>query len=458
MAGKISAMPEVPRRRRGQGIVTRQGAVKQARQEAGLTLHQLSGGVVSRQAIHLIEQGKARPSLSVLQHIAQATAKPISFFVEGSPAETLGSRIAEIERLFVCREFESAVRLGEEVLADGPMARLADEAEASLWLGAALAATSRPDRALVHLSKARSLFRQLGDLWRHVEAMDWEACALHLKEDPSALPMAERALAECRQLDPVPAATASRILGHIGAMYVSRRAWRQALKGYEDALEAAGSLRDLRQSALMNHNLAIVYQRTGMPGQAMVAAQRALALYSLDADRVALARLENDLGDMLLKQGHLDLAAGHLNNAVSSFHELGIEARGPNYSLLGLAEIAIARTRPDEAQRLLDEALAGGERLGEALVVACAHQLRGRLAANLDNHVQSDAEYGSAIEALRDLSQPDRLSDCHAEYADVLTKRGLLADAIPHLKEAARLARGLPSEAEEAEETSASAS
>lgn len=440
----MAAMPEP--RHRGQGVATRPDSVRQARMEAGLTLAQLSGGMVSRQAIHLIETGKARPSRSVLQHIARATRKPLSFFVEESPAEKLSALVLEIERLFVCHDFVGATKLAESLLAGGPMASLADEAAARLLLGASLVATSQPDSALLHLSRARTLFEQLGDRWRRVEAMDWEACALHLKDDPTALVMAERALLECRQLDPARPMTAARVLGHIGAMHVARRAWHQGLKAYEDALEAAGPQRDLRQVALMNHNLAIAYQRLGMPSEAIAAAQRSLALYSLDADRSALARLENDLGDILLKQGQLEAAETHLKNALRSFSELGIEARGPNYSLLGLAEISIAKQQPEEARALLEEALSAGERQREALVVGCAHQLRGRLAATLGDHMMCDAEYQAAFDALGDLGQAERLSDCHFEYSDVLTKRGLLADAITHLRLATRLARGLPEE------------
>lgn len=437
-------MPESKRHSREPGVVVREGSVRQARKEAGLTLRQLGGDVVTRQAIQLIEAGKARPSTSVLEQIARATHKPFSFFLEQSSIEAGSAAVAEVERLFVCHNFKGAIDLGERVLATGLGGDLANQASASLWLGAALVATSQPTLALPHLSKARTLSERLGDLWLRVEALDWEACALHLKEDPSALAAAERALLECRSLDPVPPLTLSRILGHIGAIHVARREWSQGLKAYEAALEAAGTQRDLRQAALMNHNLAIAYQRLGMSMQAMAAAQRALALYSLDADKPALARLENDLGDILLKQGRLDLAEEHLRNALASFAEQGIEARGRNYCLLGLAEIAVARNDPQEARTLLDEAAREGRRLGEAIVVACVHQLMGRAALQQGNEIESDAEYQAALQSLEDLQHLERLADCHLEYADVLTRRGLVVEANAHLREGARLARGLP--------------
>lgn len=407
-------------------------------------MRELGGEVVTRQAIQLIEAGKARPSSSVLEQIALATNKPFSFFLEPSSSEIGSASVAEMERLFTKREFKAVVELGEQVLASGLGGDLASQAAAHLWLGAALVATSQPQLALPHISAALTLAERIGDLWLRVEALDWEACALHLKDDPSALAAAERALLECRSLDPIPPMTLSRILGHIGAIHVARREWALGLKAYEAALDAAGSQRDLRQAALMNHNLAIAYQRLGMSAQAMAAAQRALALYGIDADKVALARLENDLGDIHLKSGRLDEAESHFKNALSNFAEQGIEARGRNYCLLGLAEVALARNDSAEAKAILEEASREGARLGEAIVVACAHQLLGRVASRQGNDEESDSEYHIALRSLEELQHQERLADCHLEYAEALTQRGLLAEANSNLRQAARLARGLP--------------
>jgi transcriptional regulator with XRE-family HTH domain len=69
------------RRGRRRGIDVRAGSVAQARMEAGLTLSQVAGGLVSRTAIHLIEKGRTRPSIETLMQIAARTNKPMSFFL-----------------------------------------------------------------------------------------------------------------------------------------------------------------------------------------------------------------------------------------------------------------------------------------------------------------------------------------------------------------------------------------
>lgn len=68
--------------RRGQGVAIIPDRIRQAREEAGLSLAQLSGTDFSRAFAHQLEQGKSRPSLEVLQLIAARTGKPIEFFLD----------------------------------------------------------------------------------------------------------------------------------------------------------------------------------------------------------------------------------------------------------------------------------------------------------------------------------------------------------------------------------------
>ncbi len=70
------------RRGRRKGVTVRAGSVAEARKEAGLTLAEVADGKVSRTAIHLIEKGRALPSMETLEHIAEQTHKPLDFFVQ----------------------------------------------------------------------------------------------------------------------------------------------------------------------------------------------------------------------------------------------------------------------------------------------------------------------------------------------------------------------------------------
>src|SRR3982075_4726579 len=88
----VNVVARVPKstRRRLPGVTLKPGAVKQARQEAGLSLAQVGKGHVTAPAIYLIETGRTRPSLPTLEHIARQTGKPVEFFLadhEGATAE-----------------------------------------------------------------------------------------------------------------------------------------------------------------------------------------------------------------------------------------------------------------------------------------------------------------------------------------------------------------------------------
>ena len=90
------------RRQRLAGVDIRPGAVKQARAEAGLSLADIAAGRVTRAAIHLIETGRSRPSMPVLEMIAERTGRPVAWFLAPGGRKNaadleLEARIGELE-------------------------------------------------------------------------------------------------------------------------------------------------------------------------------------------------------------------------------------------------------------------------------------------------------------------------------------------------------------------------
>ena len=83
-SGRRRRQPTPPgHSRRTAGITLRAGALREARHAAGLSLAQLGAGLVSRAAVQQYESGRARPSMVVLEELAQRTGRPIEFFREG---------------------------------------------------------------------------------------------------------------------------------------------------------------------------------------------------------------------------------------------------------------------------------------------------------------------------------------------------------------------------------------
>ncbi|HKV88862.1 MAG TPA: tetratricopeptide repeat protein [Candidatus Dormibacteraeota bacterium] len=439
-------MLDSKRRGRRKGIPIRSGSVLQARNEAGLTLAQVAGGVVSRAAIHLIETGRSRPSFETLELIAERTRKPLEFFLiepDAVPQITAGHHeLRELEKLTLTREFQKVVQVATPLL-ERQWSK-SSRAMLGFYLGQAHCRLVQPLPAVEHLSSARAAFESLGDEWMAVEALDWESAAMGLLDDPRAISWAHEALERGRRLKPRSAATEARILGHIASMYVASHAWAQAMRYYEAALEAAGAVKDLLQLAKMHHGLGTVYQSLNQPARARQHFEKALALYSIESDLSAIYRVENDVGELLLQQGNLVSAEDHLRRALVGSEELGIDRKGRGYILGNLAEVALKKGDLDQAMTYVNEALKQGEFTKEQLVVANAQMTRAELEELGQHHDAADRCFADALHILEGLEMPERLRECHIRFAELLERRGDVAAASRQWRSAAELGRASP--------------
>jgi tetratricopeptide (TPR) repeat protein len=447
---------------RRKGVAVREGSVRQARLEARLSLAQVAADQLSRTAIHLIENDRVKPSLETLRLIARKTQKPIEFFLldpDGQPELTEPQReLRELERLTLIRDFDAVVKLGLTLV---PKKWSRDDAAlVHFYLGQAYCRLVQPQEALMYLPLAREHFERQDDEWSAVDALDWEASALGLLDDPQALPLANRALERCRKLEPRPPQLEARILGHIATMFVVAQSWALAISHYEAAVKAASAIKDLLQMAKMHHGLGLAYQRLQQPAKARQHFDKALALYSIESDLTAVYRVENDLGDLLLQEGQVDSAEQHFLKAFAGAEELHIDRRGRGHVLTSLGAVNLRKGQLAESRRYLNEAAKVGEAFGERIVLAEVHVLLGQLDARLDDTPSADAHFLHAIETLGEVAMPDRLRDCHMAYAQVLQDRGDVGAAAQHWKLAAEIGKaaalGIPVNRRESEEQSAS--
>ncbi len=443
----VTAVPGSKYRGRRLGVAIRDGSVREARAQARLSLAQVAGGVVTRTAIHHIENGRAQPSMETLQVIARQTRKPIDFFLldpasRAQLKDEMGT-LHELESLSSVRDFEAVIRLGLPLLER--KLGVHDLAYLRFYLGQAYCRLVQPLEALQHLPPARRHFEQAGDEWMAVEALDWESAALGLVEDPQAIGLAIEALERCRRLDPKPAQIEARILGHIASMHVVANSWAQAVRYYEAAVAAAGDVKDLLLEAKMHHGLALASQQTRSPAKARQHYNKALALYSIEADRSALYRVENDLGWLLLEEGLFESAESHLLNALKGSDELNIDRRGRGFILNNLGDLSIRTGRYREAREYLAQALEAGQSTGEGIVQASTHELLGTLGERQGDAAAADMEFEIAISILEQIDMPDRLRDLHMRYAEIMEARENTSGAARHWKRAAELGKRLAS-------------
>jgi len=430
-------------RGRRRGVAVREGSVRQARKEAGLSLAQVAAGEVSRTAILYIETGRTKPSMETLRLISRQTRFPVNYFLVdpegGARYSELPDELLQLERLTAGRDFEAVVAFAAPLMTKTSSAD--DSAFVKLHLGQAYCRLVRPEEALPHLTSARQHFERRGDEAMAVEALDWEAAAYGLLEDPGALRMAEEALERCRRLDPKPALSEARILGHIANLHVVGHSWGQAVRYYESAVEAAGAVKDILLAAKMHHGLGAVYQRMLSPAEARRHFDKALSLYAIESDPSAMYRVEIDLGYLLLEQRKLDAAEHHLMTALAGSEEVNLDRRGRGFILNNLGHLSLLRYDLDAARSYAERALECGEATGENLVRAEAHELLGQLAEREGDRRAADEEFGMAIGILEAVGMPDRLRDLHMDYATLLDARHDTEASVRHWRQAAQLGK-----------------
>lgn len=427
--------------RRLPGLDVRPGSIKRARSEAGLTLAQVAGGEISRTAVHFAETGKTRPTRRTIELIAERTGKPLEYFLVSDHAEAAAASTAALSKL---RELAAAEHFEElQTLAQGARSQVLDpldDAWVRFYLAQAQIRLTNPGPALVELRQIKRTFEAAGDQWMAVECMDWEAAALHLLEDGSALGVAQAALSACRRLQPANPTLEARILGRLGSIHVARHEWPQAVEHYQHAIDAAGDFKDLSRLGKMHSDLSIAYERLGDLARAGVHSQKAVNIHELLQDRHSIARAENNLGLVLMRRGELKKAREHLNRSLRICEETGIEL-GKVHVLLSLAELELDGGDPDSARRHLVEARELAEKSNEQGSLALAHQLLGQLAEATGVKVDADNEFSVAISILERAGLTQRLVTCLAAYARILEARGETLQALEQTKRALAASR-----------------
>jgi tetratricopeptide (TPR) repeat protein len=431
--------PKAPRRRLP-GVTIKPGSVKQARTEAGLSLAQVGKGRVTAPAIYLIETGRTRPSLPTLEHIAHRTGKPVEFFLAdpGGTADDTQAAVADLEALFGDGQYAQAIELGESLLDLGTAAHRLGRIR--YFLAMAYLQVGQGGRAEDLLAQARAHFEAINDGAMLAECMGAQASLAYLNQRPDALAIAEEALAVCRNLDPVPMPTESRLLGILATAHVANLDWDRAAGAYREAIEAGGALVDLRLLARMYRGLSSAYKELGQTDTATRYATRSVALLEVLRDRVALARSENNLGLILMARGDLAAAREHLDRSLDLGDESDLQL-GRSRILISLCELCLREGNVDRAAEFARDALDLATRLKEGVNIADAHMWLGRIADRLGDDQGADREFALAIRGLEELGRRESLFHLHGVYAEILERRGDVAQAYVHMKKALEASR-----------------
>lgn len=431
---------EQPRRRRLPGVNLRPGAVKQARLEAGLSLAQLGKGHVTAPAIYLIETGRTRPSLPTLEHIARRTGKAVEFFLAepGGSADDGALRLLELEALVASGRSADAMAAAQALLDGGSSAfRLG---RIRFLLAQAYLASSEPERAAALLEEARAHFEATNDLLMLAECIGAQASLAAATQSRDAVMLAEKALAVCRRLKPSPAPLEARLLVILAGALLAERSWDRAVATFEEAIATAAAGFELGGAARVYGDIGMAFGKSGEADAATRYLLRSLALLEVLRDRASLAGAEANLASVLLERGQVDAARSHLDRSLELTSEADL-ASGRSRVLLGHAELAIREGDVERALELAREALVLAQRSGDAATVAEAHVWLGRIADLRGDHGGADRAFEAAIHGFEALGKRERLQHSHGAYAEILERRGELARAYTHMKEALQAGR-----------------
>lgn len=426
-------MPAAAKKRQP-GLRIRPGSVREAREEAGLSLGKVAGKDVSRTAIFLIEKGKARPTMATLELIAQRTGRALDFFLEDgaeAAAKLDAHQLDELERQLALQRYSAVIERGREILASAPARE--DAARVRTLVAQAHIRLQQPDEADEVIAPAVRFYELVGNRWMQLECLATKLAAKIQREEPDALAAAKEALAVCRTLKPVPVDMEIRLLQRVAIASMQAREYQGAVKAFEEGLELAGQVQDLTQQAMYYGDLADAYQELGQLDLAARASRRALALAEMLQLQSQTASAENNLGVVLTKLGDLKGAEKHLERSLSLTDGT---PRLRSHVLLSLAELKLAQGRHDEAAQACRDGIELAESTGQEPAVAEGRIWLGRILAAAGDAAGCDREFNAAIATLGRLNLAERATRAHAAYAEILEARGDMTGAYEQMKSA----------------------
>jgi len=339
----------------------------------------------------------------------------------------------ELERLCSSGRYEQAITLGESILELETSAP--NQGAVRIFLATANIQLGRIDRGEQMVAESRAQLATAPDPATLVECMAVEASIAQIRQQANAIRLAEDALYTCRKLNPIPSRLEVQILNTLAAANLAAGIWEQAVGFYEQAIERAGPLFDLRRRAKLMGDVSIAYRELGRLDRSIQFATRSVEILETLRDLVALARSENNLGLTLMAVGDLDSARTHLERSLELCHATNLEM-GRSHVLLSLCELNAMEEKYAPARDFAQQALVYAERLQEPSSIAQAHLWLARVATSLGDPAIADCEFERAIDQLARTGQGEELLRSHALYSETLERRGEMRRAYEHLKAA----------------------
>lgn len=403
------------------------------RRQLGLSQIELAGEDLSGSYVSLLESGRRRPTLRAARTLAARLGCSADYLLHGDDP-------AQVER------FRLGVRYAQMALRNG------EGVDALSQLDALLADTGSAPAALVreargHRARALETLGRLSEAADELTQLDREAVAARRLDDhlrltidlvrchqeagdvSLAVDRGTAALEELQALGLDGTDLHAELVSTVIGAYYLRGDLLAASRLARDAVERVSRESSPRARGAVYWNASLVAEAAGKVSEAVLLAERALALYADGDDERALARLRIAYGWLLLRTEppQPQKAQDELHAAQSVLVDVGSDT-----------DLAYCETELARAALLLGDgksALAHVEKaqawLSNEARLESAYALLVRAAAllSLDRREEAVAAYREAARTLSSLDASREAAAAWRELADAFTELGLLGDA-----------------------------
>ena len=397
--------------------------IRRARLRAQLTQAQVAKGRYTSAYISALERGLAKPSMAALSFIAERLGLPVTDFLANDQP---GPSRLEADIQLASGNWQEALDRYQSLLetaTDRPA-----RAEVLRGMAEALYRLDRGQEAIAPASESAELFSALGQPADAAWSKYWLSSAHYATDTTSeARSLLQELLDQLRGGLQVAPDFRFRVLTALAHVEVWDGQTARALNYMEEARALTEDL-DLRQRAAFVAGLAVQYRESGDLERAVRAGTESLGLYRAMEAGLEQAALENNMALTYLQLGTISRALDHVRRARDQAERHG-DASMLSHITETEAQIAWASGDVVRAEEYLALALAAAEAGGFHRVRSSAFLTRARIARERSDVEAARTAYESALAVLRERGPRPRLREVLAEFADMLSDGGHLAEA-----------------------------
>jgi tetratricopeptide (TPR) repeat protein len=421
--------------------------IREARRSLGLTQEALGRPDFTKGFISLLENDRAKPSVSSLERLAGRLGRPLAYFIGGrdsaaaKPLDVLRSRgRAELAR----RSFAAAFTTFDEMQRAASSVRDgAAELEAALGAGQALLGLDRIGEAQAKLVHAREQARRAG-----IRAVECRAAVCLADIETRAGRYAEAAALSRSAMEDADDAGAAELLLpgelqlQLGAALSRTERGEQAAEAYRAAQSIFEDAADHERAGDTLYSLAETLSSKGDHTAAMLLFERARALFEQRQATQNLSRVSEEAGALLMQMGRFREAAEYFSTSLAvkeRLHDIPGECR----VLTEMARCLHAGGEPSQAKTLAERAVAQSGAAGLPNEEARAQAVLGVLAAAGGDVREAQRAFASAARHFEDAGMTRELVPVLQELARLAQLAGRYKESSTYQERAFRLLQSM---------------